>query len=442
MKELIAGVTTGLFSGSLEPTSLALFHLTVLFYLVATVAYLAHLATRKDRVWRIAFTAAACGWLLETAALILRWIAAGWDHPPFTNMYESLVFFAWGIVVTYLVIEWIYKIRIAGAFVIPFAFAAMGLASLNPDKSVTPLVPALQSIWLHLHVVTASIGYAAFLVAFGISVLFLIKDRVDMGKAFAACSVANVAGLLAVTNGGALFGKFQLSAVRIVNGVVEKAYIPGTNPPEFEVVNVALLGGFSLVAIIVYTAAAFLSLNSVSSTDGKASSAGSKVFFGATALFVALLVYFIIESVTNPLIAIRANPYSFALLGFLCLFSALAVIVNRSHKAILEVLPEAKKLDEMAYRAIMVAFPIMTLIIITGAVWANSAWGRYWGWDPKETASLFTWIIYLLYLHTRITKGWTGRRTALISIIGFVSVLFTYLGVNLLLSGLHAYATG
>jgi cytochrome c-type biogenesis protein CcsB len=105
-------------------------------------------------------------------------------------------------------------------------------------------------------------------------------------------------------------------------------------------------------------------------------------------------------------------------------------------------LPEPKALDRYAYRSIMVAFPIMTLVIVTGAIWANQAWGRYWGWDPKETASLITWIIYLLYLHSRITHGWTGRRTAYISIIGFVSVVFTYLGVNLLMSGLHAYATG
>jgi cytochrome c-type biogenesis protein CcsB len=90
----------------------------------------------------------------------------------------------------------------------------------------------------------------------------------------------------------------------------------------------------------------------------------------------------------------------------------------------------------------MVGFPLMTLVIVTGAIWANKAWGRPWGWDPKETASLVTWIIYLLYLHTRLTQGWTGRRSNLVAIVGFLSVVFTYLGVNLLLSGLHAYATG
>ena len=442
MKELIAGVTNGLFSGNAAATSLALFHLTVIFYLVSTIFYLVYLASRKESIWATAFTFAATGCLLETGALILRWVAAGWDHPPFTNMYESLVFFAWGIVITYLVIEWIYRVRVVGAFVIPFAFAAMGLASLNADKSITPLVPALQSIWLHLHVATAAIGYAAFLVAFGISMMFLIKDRVDMGKIFSVWSVIHVMGLLAVTKGRALFFDFPVTAAETVNGVVRKVYIPGTSPPEFQTIVPGGLGVLAFFSILGFVAAAFICMSRPAETSGKATGPGVFVFSAATLFSTILVVGYVYQSAINPAVSISANPYSFALVAMLWFFSMLAVIVNRVHGPLTEALPPAKTLDEMSYRAIMVAFPIMTLIILTGAIWANNAWGRYWGWDPKETASLVTWIIYLLYLHTRITKGWTGRRTAVISIIGFVSVVFTYLGVNLLLSGLHAYATG
>jgi cytochrome c-type biogenesis protein CcsB len=105
-------------------------------------------------------------------------------------------------------------------------------------------------------------------------------------------------------------------------------------------------------------------------------------------------------------------------------------------------LPEAGMLDEFSYRIIGMGFPMLSLGIITGAAWANSAWGTYWSWDPKETWSFIVWYIYAAYLHARITRGWKGRKAAWLSIAGFAATLFCYLGVNLFLSGLHSYATG
>jgi len=102
-------------------------------------------------------------------------------------------------------------------------------------------------------------------------------------------------------------------------------------------------------------------------------------------------------------------------------------------------LPRRAVLDEMAYRAVMVGFPMMALVIILGAVWAQIAWGTYWSWDPKETASLVTWLIYGGYLHARVVRGWRGQRSALLLIIGFGATLFTYFG-NYFLGGLHSYA--
>ncbi|MFZ5626145.1 MAG: c-type cytochrome biogenesis protein CcsB [Bacillota bacterium] len=103
-------------------------------------------------------------------------------------------------------------------------------------------------------------------------------------------------------------------------------------------------------------------------------------------------------------------------------------------------LPRAALLDELSYRFIAFGFPLMSLVIITGAVWAEFAWGRYWSWDPKETWSLITWLVYSAYLHARLTYGWKGRRAAWMAIIGFLTVLFTYFGVNILLPGLHSYS--
>jgi cytochrome c-type biogenesis protein CcsB len=108
--------------------------------------------------------------------------------------------------------------------------------------------------------------------------------------------------------------------------------------------------------------------------------------------------------------------------------------------SILGIFPELKVLDEVNYKAIAVGFPLLSLGIITGAAWANYAWGTYWSWDPKETWSLITWFIYAAYLHARLTRGWHGKRAAVLSILGFAAVVFTYFGVNFLLSGLHSYA--
>ncbi|MBU0697890.1 MAG: c-type cytochrome biogenesis protein CcsB, partial [Proteobacteria bacterium] len=109
---------------------------------------------------------------------------------------------------------------------------------------------------------------------------------------------------------------------------------------------------------------------------------------------------------------------------------------GKSHLLVL--FPGTTILEELNHQLIMFGFLFLTIGIITGAVWANSAWGRYWGWDPKETWSLITWFIYATLLHARMMRGWRGRRIAYLSIVGFAAVLFTYFGVNLL-PGLHSY---
>ena len=99
-------------------------------------------------------------------------------------------------------------------------------------------------------------------------------------------------------------------------------------------------------------------------------------------------------------------------------------------------------LDELTYKSIAIGFPIFTLGgLIFGAIWADQAWGKYWTWDPKETWSLITWFMYAFFLHSRLMRGWKGKRVAIVAVLGFIAVIFTYLGVNLLLSGLHAYGS-
>jgi cytochrome c-type biogenesis protein CcsB len=266
-------------------------------YLAAFVLYLIRMIRGTQSWGSLASITLVVGLAAQTAALILRWIESyrmGIGHAPLSNFYESLIFFAWTVVLLYLVFEWRIKSRSLGVFVIPVAFVAMAFASLSPDinSRIQPLIPALQSNWLTSHVMTCFMGYAAFAVACGFGIMYFVKglDR-------------------------------------------------------------------------------------------------------------------------------RAGSRSWSML---------------------RLLPAKGILDELIYQSTALGFVFLTLGIITGSVWAHYAWGSYWSWDPKETWSLITWLVYAAMLHVRLVREWRGKRIALMAIIGFACVLFTYLGVNYL-PGLHSY---
>ena len=116
------------------------------------------------------------------------------------------------------------------------------------------------------------------------------------------------------------------------------------------------------------------------------------------------------------------------------------LIKKKQIKGIFRNLPALQKLDESSYLCLRCGFPLLTLGIISGSVWASFAWGSHWSWDPKETWSLITWLLFAALLHGRMNSGWRGRKASLLTIIGFAAIMFTFLGVNLMLSGLHSYA--
>jgi cytochrome c-type biogenesis protein CcsB len=189
----------------------------------------------------------------------------------------------------------------------------------------------------------------------------------------------------------------------------------------------------------------------ISSKKEKITKIGS-IFFTASFISHAMSILLLILSVVNfkgeqymgydTKISFYSNTYEFGLIMFSFIISLLFLILPFVREYLLKKLPDVSTLDDLGYKTILVGFPFMTLLIITGAVWAHYAWGRYWGWDPKETWSLITWFVYAIYLHLRYTRGWQGRWPAALSILGFFCVVFTYLGVNLLLSGLHSYGSG
>ena len=269
---------------------------TTFVYGLAATLYLVGWIFHKPHTNRWATRVAYAGVIGNAAGFAMRWVESykmGIGRIPLSNLYESLVFFSLMIAVIYLVIEHKYRHQIIGVFVMPLAFLSIAYASLSPNISdrIQPLLPALKSNWLTVHVVTCFIGYAAFAIAFGLAIMYLAKK------------------------------------------------------------------------------------------DDQA-------------------------------------PESTLLAKF----------------------PKQRLLDELTHQMVLFGFLFLTAGIISGAVWANSAWGRYWGWDPKETWSLITWFVYATLLHARLMRGWRGKRIAIFSMVGFAAVLFTYFGVNYL-PGLHSYGS-
>jgi cytochrome c-type biogenesis protein CcsB len=176
-------------------------------------------------------------------------------------------------------------------------------------------------------------------------------------------------------------------------------------------------------------------------------SIGAVLFPGIATLFTVSLVFF--PSSVTPLIpALQANRILAIHVGMMMLsysalsvsFGAAVLYIVQDGKRRFARLPSAATLEEIAHKSVLVGFPMLAFGIALGAWWANSAWGRYWGWDPKETSALVTWLIYAGYLHARGLRGWRGKRAASILIFGYVGVMFTYFAVNLWVSGLHSYA--
>jgi cytochrome c-type biogenesis protein CcsB len=287
---------------------------------------------------------------LTIAALLgARWLEAGYF--PISNLYESLFFLAWGLTGMHLIVERMSESRLVGVVTAPVALGISAFAALKlpEDMQVSaPLVPALKSNWLMMHVSVMMLSYAALMVGALLAIAFLV-----------------------VTAGQAV--ELRGSSV-------------GT-------------GGYRLVKS--------QKIEELSKTG----------------------------IVNFPRIKTGT--------GTTTTLNELATVSPSTVMAVPQLSPQrlnlAEILDNISYRTIGLGFPLLTIGIIAGAVWANEAWGSYWSWDPKETWALITWLVFAAYLHARITKGWQGRKPAILAASGFVAVWVCYLGVNLLGKGLHSY---
>ena len=404
-----------------------LFNLATLAYLVAMVLYISYLAFRKEGIGKIASIVTMTGLAVQTIALFLRWRESyqmDIGRVPLSNLYESLVFFTWSTVLIYLIVEYKYKTRAFGAFVLPVAFLALAFINVaGISKDITPLVPALKSNWLFYHVLISFLGYAAFGIAFAVSMIYLLMDTDEHGPprhlytGIGAIVVLALLGNFMASQGERLKTAFWMGLGALV--LVWFIYLITTGSKHKSQVFLF----WSICVTMTMSLLAGMGIDSVSLAFHPLAEGESfkKHLFEATFL-----------NASTPI----------AIISWLAVIALFWLIWSKGmgiKNLLKQYMPALDQLDDVTYRMIAIGWPLLTGGIITGAVWANSAWGTYWSWDPKETWSLITWFVYAIYLHARYVRGWKGTQMAVISAVGFLAVIFTYLGVNLVLSGLHSY---
>ena len=420
-----------------------LLYVALIFYAGAGALYMGFGVTGVSKYVKVASVATAIGFTANTLAVAHRWYLAG--RPPFASIYEMLLSFVWTVAALTLVTEKKFGVKIIGSITMPLAVVCVILMQLLPSE-VRPLVPALQSTWLHVHVTLAMLSYAACAVSFALAMMFLIKDRFPTESFLALTSGLVSAIYLAII--ATRFEKWGGLSVTAWDAKEKSDMFLGRGVRLF--VTVPDLGWlFVMAGVATLVPLVFYFLARTQKNDAYLGIANKAIFIGIL-LQVIVLAAFVLRvrdaSYASPFqeglfpTALAASPF---ILGGLVtgVFASLLYLMLLWRRTDLEaLLPSADTLDRVTYKTICIAFPLLTGMIAAGAYWANRTWGSYWSWDPKETWAAITWLVYAGYLHMRITRGWRGRRAAYFAILGFGVVIFTFLGVTYLLPGLHAYA--
>ncbi|WP_336634794.1 c-type cytochrome biogenesis protein CcsB [Lysinibacillus fusiformis] len=338
--------------------------------------------------------------VLQLVYFVMRWVAV--DHAPVSNMYEFMTFFGIMLTASYLIIHFLYKQLVVGLFTIPVSLIILGYGSVFA-KEVSPLVPSLQSHWLTIHVMTVAFSSAILSVSFATGLIFLLRILDVTKKSIRTYSLEFVLYCLVVVIGFiGISTFFSLTAddlqVQFENaqGQSEKAV-------------------YSMKPLIVNKGAV--------TENGEAAG--------------------LIE-ITNKIDAKKLNSIVWAFMMGTLFYVAIRLVTRKSVSAILKpwtsrVQPQL--MDEISYRAVVIGFPLFALGgLLFAMIWAQIAWSRYWGWDPKEVWALITFLFYAAFLHFRLSKGWEGEKTAWLAIIGFGIIVFNQVFVNLVIAGLHSYA--
>lgn len=360
---------------------------------------------KKPVTGTIAISLTIVGLAAQIGYFFTRWVAGG--HAPLSNMFEFTTFLGMSLVLAFIIIYLIYRLNILGLFALPIALIVIAFAAMFPTE-LSPLVASLQSPWLYIHVSTVSISQGILGISFVAGLIYLLRqvDQTTTNKRSVWLEVV----MYTLT----IFIGFILITVSFSKIVGYNATFEFPNGENVSTVN------YHLPAIVgppggkVVTDGA---MDSLFDTPGWMHGAD------APRKFNTLIWSFLTGSVLYLLIR-------------LILRKRIGAAIQPSLKGI-----KPDLLDEVVYRAVAIGFPLFTLGgLIFAAIWAQIAWDRFWGWDPKEVWALITWFFYAAFLHLRLSRGWHGEKSAWLAVIGFTIIMFNLIVVNLVLAGLHSYA--
>jgi ABC-type transport system involved in cytochrome c biogenesis permease subunit len=482
----------------------ALMMLALASYLFAAVFYLTNLYAPFRFAERFGMWTAALGVFFNLSSWLVRWVSAydrEWtifnsqganpaDMPwifryvPFANLYDLSLAFAFGAGVTTLFVMRNKQFRIVAALSLPLAAIILTLARFIGSE-IMDLPPVLDSYWRPIHVGVASLSYGIALVCFAVAVLYLLKDGLKVEKmavwtsAFALAVFATVSKSSVFLPG--TFGSYTAST-----------FVGNSKQSLALRADIPYVGWLMVAATVLLVASVIGHLLYIGKADETARRWGNRFLYGALAFQgagIALLVYQLktIENVVSHIsslqyakfgawmmqqqdipqqqinatsqqqlydmanswitqnasqlhLSLNANPVELSALITAFTGTFFIVMFGIKTERLRSMLPSTDTLDGLMYKLAGVTFAGLALLLMTGAVWANESWGRYWGWDAKEVGALVAWLTYAGFLHSRIAYGWRGRRSAYFAVVAFLFVIFTFLGVSYLLPGLHSYA--
>ncbi|GAA1371593.1 c-type cytochrome biogenesis protein CcsB [Peribacillus frigoritolerans] len=385
-----------------------LLYAAFILYLIATFLFGGSIKDKrgaeekKQNKWaKLGIFVTIIGFAAQIGYFITRWIAAG--HAPVSNLFEFTTFFGMMLVGAFILIYFLYKTPALGLFALPIALLIIAYASMFPTE-ISPLIPALQSDWLHIHVTTAAAGQSILAISFVTAIIYLIKF-VDQTQSSKRTFWLEVIMFTLVCTIGFVIITSSFAAMDY------KANFDWVDKKGAEVKQ-----EFNLPAL-------------VGPNEGK------------------LIETYRFEPLVDMPALINAKKLNTVLWSFgmgLVLYGLIRLIARKRVAALIK--PIVKNvnlnlLDEISYRSVLIGFPIFTLgALIFAMIWAQVAWTRFWGWDPKEVWALVTWLFYAAFLHLRMSKGWQGEKSAWLAVIGFAIIMFNLIFVNLVIAGLHSYA--
>ncbi|MGE7764708.1 c-type cytochrome biogenesis protein CcsB [Peribacillus sp. NPDC096540] len=357
---------------------------------------------KKQNKWaKLGIMITILGFASQIGYFITRWIAAG--HAPVSNLFEFTTFFGMMLVGAFILIYFLYKMPALGLFALPIALLIIAYASMFPTE-ISPLIPALQSDWLHIHVTTAAAGQSILAISFIAAIIYLVKfvDQSQPSKRtfwleIIMYTLVSTIGFVIITSTfAAMDYKANFDWVDKHEKLAKQEFnLPAlVGPHEGELTDTERFEPLVNMPALINAK----KLNTVIWSMG-----------------VGLVLYGLIRLISRKRVAALIKP----------------IVKNVN----------LNLLDEISYRSVLIGFPIFTLgALIFAMIWAQVAWTRFWGWDPKEVWALVTWLFYAAFLHLRMSKGWQGEKSAWLAVIGFAIMIFNLIFVNLVIAGLHSYA--